>query len=391
MTTPARQLLDMVPGPPGWQLDWDALDATHDWVRALRGCVQSPVWHAEGDVWIHTRMVLEALLDMPAWRALPAGERQIVFLAALLHDVAKPACTRVEPDGHVSARGHSSRGSIQAREILWRLGLPFAMREHVAALVAHHQVPFFLVDEPDAEHRAIGLSHELRCDLLALVTEADARGRVCPDQTRLLDNIALYAEHCRELGCWREPWAFASDHARFLYFRSVARGAPRSPHAPAHDDTRVEVTILSGLPGAGKDHWIAAHGRGQAVVSLDAIRAQLNVDPAGSQGAVIREAYARARQHLRGAEPFIWNATNLSRSLRQRVIDLAADYGARVRVVYIEVPAGRLEAQNRQRSHPVSARVPARVIERLLRRWTVPTRREAHELVLAVDEAEHGL
>jgi predicted kinase len=182
-------------------------------------------------------------------------------------------------------------------------------------------------------------------------------------------------------GCWQAPWPFASDHARFLYFRSAGRGGGRSLHAPAHDDTRLEVTVMSGLPGAGKDHWIATHARDLPVVSLDALREELEVDPAGDQGSVVKAAYERARHHLRGATPFVWNATNVSRVLRQRVIDFVADYRARVRVVYVEAPAQRILDRNRGRAQAV----PAHVIDRLVRRWTMPTPREAHTLLLAVE------
>jgi predicted kinase len=155
----------------------------------------------------------------------------------------------------------------------------------------------------------------------------------------------------------------------------------RSLHAPAHDDTRLEVTVMSGLPGAGKDRWIATCARDLPVVSLDDLRAELDVDPDDDQGSVVKAAYERARQHLRSATPFVWNATNVSRVLRQRVIDFVADYRARVRVVYVEAPAGRMFDRNRGRPQPV----PPHVIDRLIRRWTVPTPREAHDLILAVE------
>lgn len=73
-------------------------------------------------------------------------------------------------------------------------------------------------------------------------------------------------------------------------------------------------------------------------------------------------------------------ATNVSRVLRQRIVDFVADYRARVRIVYVEAPAALLLDQNRQRAQAV----PARVLDKLIRRWTVPTVREAHTLVLAV-------
>jgi tRNA uridine 5-carbamoylmethylation protein Kti12 len=66
--------------------------------------------------------------------------------------------------------------------------------------------------------------------------------------------------------------------------------------------------------------------------------------------------------------------------VRGECIRLFADYGARVRIVYVEVPEDDLRRQNRQRS----AVVPTRVIERMLDRWEVPDLAEAHEVVHAV-------
>jgi predicted kinase len=367
-------LFDFIPEPPDYRLDFAALDEAFAWVRALRDCPQDPVWHAEGDVWIHTRMVLEWLVESTAWRNLDETARAIVFCSALLHDVAKPSCTRTE-EGRITSRGHSRRGAIDARVLLWRMGVDFDLREAICGLVRHHQVPFFLIEGDDPDRLALLVSHHARCDWLALVTEADARGRYCEDLPRLIDNVALFVEHCRELDCLAQPYAFASDHARFLYFRDRSR----SRHAPAHDDTRSEVTMLSGLPAAGKSRWIEGHAKSQPVVSLDALRAELDVDPSDSQGAVVQEARARAAMFLRAGEPFVWDATNVSEEVRKRAIDLFADYQARVRVVYVEADEATIRARNAARRHPV----PERVFGRLLSRWTVPRFTEAHDVTHA--------
>jgi predicted kinase len=359
------------PAPPSWRVDWQALQE-YPWVRALAGCPQDPQHHAEGDVWIHLRMVCEALAALPAWRALPAEERQVVYAAALLHDVAKPACTRTDADGRLSARGHSRKGAIMARQILWRLGVPLREREQVAALVLYHQVPFHLLERADCQRRAITVSQTARCDHLALLAEADARGRHCADPARLLDNIALFCDYCREQDCFTAPRPFASDHARFRYFRDERR----HPDAAAHDDLRGEVVLMSGLPGAGKDHWVRTNLAGWPVVSLDALREELDVSPAGKQGEVLTQARTLAREHLRAGRAFVWNATNLSRQVRGECVRLFAAYKARIRIVYIDVMEETLLRQNRQRSAPV----PEEVIERLLSRWEVPDRTEAHRV-----------
>ena len=156
----------------------------------MRGCPQDPVYHGEGDVWAHVRMVCEALVGMEAWRRLPTTEREIAFAAALLHDVAKPSCTRHE-DGLITSRGHSQRGAIDARHILWDLGVDFAVREHVCALVLYHQTPFHLIERADPQRGAFLISQTARCDLLAMLARADALGRQCSDQSSILEHVAL--------------------------------------------------------------------------------------------------------------------------------------------------------------------------------------------------------
>jgi predicted kinase len=343
----------------------------------MKGCPQNPDRHAEGDVWIHVHMVVEALVGLPAWRELPEPDRRILFLAALLHDVAKPGCTRIEQDGRVTSRGHSWRGAVLARRILWRAGVSFAEREAVCAIVRHHLVPFFLPSSENPRRLAIEVSQTARCDHLALMAEADAHGRVCPDPQRLLNQIELFQAEATAVACLSGPFRFPSDHARFLYFRDPTR----SPDAPADEQFQSRVVLLSGLPAAGKDHWREAHLPDWPVVSLDEIRHELGVPPSDPQGAVVSQARERARDHLRNGRDFVWNAANLSRNIRAECIKLFHAHDAHVRLVYVEVPPDRLFAQNHQRRR----RVPDKVIERLLDRWEVPDRTEAHLVEFVVE------
>lgn len=90
---------------------------------------------------------------------------------------------------------------------------------------------------------------------------------------------------------------------------------------------------------------------------------------------------ARARELLRPGSGESFTATNVSRDMRARGIDLFAAYRARVRIVYIEVPGARLFEQDRARDRVVSDSV----VERLLGRWEVPDLTEAHALDVVVN------
>ncbi len=362
----------LVPDPTTGGFDWPSIEDAFDWFRALEVCPQDPIFHAEGNVKIHTRMVTEALVDTRDWQRLPATERATLFWAALLHDVAKPATTRIDEAGRVTARGHSRRGQVMARRILWRLDAPYAQRETICHLVTHHQRPLYLLEREDPVRLLCEISHQTRSDLLALLAEADVRGRICPDAARLMDAIALFRELAREQNCLGQPRPFASAHSRFLYFRKPGRSIDYA----AHDDWASHVTLLCGLPASGKDTWLAANAHGHAIISLDALRAELDIDPNGAQGVVVAAARQRAREALRAGQPLVWNATNLGRSRRRGLIDLFADYRAKVRIVYCETAERDLRKRNSDRAQPV----PEAALLRMLDHWEPPDLTECHDL-----------
>lgn len=347
-------------------------------LAAMRGAIQDPVHHAEGDVAIHTRLVFEALTRLEAYWGLSDTERMALALAALFHDVGKPSTTQRAETGRVHHPGHARRGERMARRQLWSWGVPLELRELICGMIRYHEVPFHAIDQEQPERVAIRASMSTRCDLLALLARADSAGRTCATSRALHDNTELFVALCEELDCLRQPFAFSTAHARFMYFRRT----DASPRADTWDDTSFEVVILSGLPGAGKDTWLHENKVELPVISLDSLRDELDVNPADRQGTVVQAAKSRAREMLRNKQAFVWNATNVTRQLRRGLVDLAVQYGARVKIVYVESPAAALRTQNRLRDRTV----PDAVIDRLLQRWDVPDSTEAHEVVV-VDRA----
>ncbi len=362
------------PEPPDWFLDWGSIQNYFDWIQNLEGCQQDPIYHAEGDVLIHTKMVCEALISSLNWRQLGVQERSMLFAAALLHDVAKPAFTKIEENGRISSKGHARQGARMVRQILSQFDPPvqFSIRETVCAIVQFGSLPIWLLDKPNPQQSVIKASQVVRCDFLALLAEADVRGRECSDRQEILDKIELFREFCQENNCLNSPRQFPSAHSRFIYFRKDNG----NPDAEMFDDTKCEVVLMSGLPGSGKDYWIKENLPSLPVISLDALRLEMNISPEKNQSAIVDKAKQRAKEYLRSRTSFVWNATNTSKQMRQQLIDLFAAYNARIRIVYLEVPLEEVWRRNRSRNAPV----PEAVIRKLADRLDIPDRTEAHQV-----------
>jgi poly(A) polymerase len=104
-------------------------------IEAMRGVDQPPQFHPEGDVFVHTALVLDGLGDLGG---VPAEEGDDLLVAALLHDVAKPPTRTVDPDGRIRFNGHDALGVEMAHAILERLKFPRRTFERVAGLVGAH-------------------------------------------------------------------------------------------------------------------------------------------------------------------------------------------------------------------------------------------------------------
>jgi predicted kinase len=336
-------------------------------------------WHAEGDVWTHAQMVRKALENIPAFQTLPEAEKNIMRLAAALHDIGKPTTTTNE-NGRWKAPGHGRRGSEILDLHWWQDGynLPSQTRELITRLVRYHGRP--LHGENRLNEHVASTSVLVRCDLLAILAEADIHGRICPTQDKeaALLQIDLFRETAKELNCFSQPYTWPNQHARWKFLQD--QKATLHWHAP--DDRKFSVHILCGLPGSGKT--FLSKQLALPTLSRDEIRA--NPDPMtgkklrpGKQydeGRTSHLFQETLREHLRKASDFIVDGTNIIKNLRGNIIDLCANYGARIEIHFLDRDRDTILRQNQKRK----TTIPETAIERMAKSLEKPDLTECHQL-----------
>jgi tRNA nucleotidyltransferase (CCA-adding enzyme) len=181
-------------------LDLDVVARLWPELVPLVGCPQDPEWHPEGDVWVHTLMVVDQARTRTA--TLARGPAAAMMLGALCHDLGKPLTTAFL-DGRVRSPGHEVAGLLPAARLLDRLNVHtldgYDVRQAVLGLTAHHMAPHAFRKSPtpvgDGAFRR--LAQKVDLELLARFCLADCRGRTGDFDCSAMD---WFLERARRLG-----------------------------------------------------------------------------------------------------------------------------------------------------------------------------------------------
>ena len=165
-------------------------------LMALAGVKQNPKHHAEGDVWVHTMMVLDA-----AAKYRDKTENKTGFmLAALTHDFGK-AVTTEEIDGVIHSYNHEIKGLPLVKNFLRRLTAENKLCEYVLNLVRNHMRPNTLAGANSSVKASNKMFYEA-CDPLALIylglSDSEGRIKAGADESKnaeyLFNRLAVFNE-----------------------------------------------------------------------------------------------------------------------------------------------------------------------------------------------------
>ncbi len=186
-------------------LDLGVIDRLFPELKALVGCPQEPEWHPEGDVWVHTLLVIDEArrriddLDRP---------RQLtVMLGAVCHDLGKPPTTAFV-DGRIRSIDHEQAGVAPTAALLGRLNVQtiagYDVARQVAGIVAHHLKPhaFSKSATPVGDGAYRRLAEKVDLELLVRVAMSDCHGRTGTFDCSAIDR---FLERARALGVEHRP------------------------------------------------------------------------------------------------------------------------------------------------------------------------------------------
>ena len=174
-------------------------------LKALISCVQDPIYHPEGDVWIHTMMCLDELSKILKEENIADEYRKLyLFYAILCHDFGKPFCTK-KINGKITSHKHESLGIEPTISFLSKLTNEKKFIEIVSSLVKNHLIPFQLYLAESSLKAIKKLSLKVNIEDLCLVCLADCLGRTIPDKEKCPKATSWVLNKAKELDIHNEP------------------------------------------------------------------------------------------------------------------------------------------------------------------------------------------
>ncbi|WP_203136932.1 HD domain-containing protein [Microbacterium sp. JZ31] len=153
---PSRALID------------DGLVDAVDELASMRDVPQDAIWHPEGDVLTHCLTAADLAAAGCDRGDIPGERRELVVLAALLHDIGKPRTTTRNPEGRIISHGHADAGAEIVQDLGGRLAWPEPLTRALVTLVETHMAPASVKGTPT--RRAV---RRLRARLEAAGTSLD--------------------------------------------------------------------------------------------------------------------------------------------------------------------------------------------------------------------------
>ena len=174
---------------------------------AMRGCPQNPVYHPEGDVWVHTLMAIDNAAFL--LHHIPKNWKLGYMFGVLCHDIGKPATT--DPVT-LTANGHDITGKIITEKFIKKMSSQHALIKQAEDIVFTHMRPMALYKHGSTDGAWRRLHNIVPLQVLAYVTQADGSARTGMDLETPLDDVVMTLGYSRRFGKARIGPALLGRH-----------------------------------------------------------------------------------------------------------------------------------------------------------------------------------
>jgi tRNA nucleotidyltransferase (CCA-adding enzyme) len=169
-------------------LESGALKELHPELHKLHETPQDKEWHPEGNVGVHTGMVVDRAVALT--KDSPDDVKEVVRYAALLHDIAKPQTTETTSEGRITSHGHEAQGEALSEKVLKeQFNLSDDKIQRIKKIVGEHLSPTMLHEQRDklSDSAIRRLALRLKpatIEELVLTAQADHEGRDHPNKDK---------------------------------------------------------------------------------------------------------------------------------------------------------------------------------------------------------------
>lgn len=341
-------------------------------LKEFKNTPQDKIWHAEGDVHIHTDMVLNETYSLIANEAshLSDDDKFCLVLSALLHDITKPiTTTESERNGRICVISpkHEYKGISYLTHKLQNLDISQSNIQTILGLVGYHQQPKLFVVRDKSKWDYYNLSRKARLDLLYYLEVADMKGRTSDDLESHLEYLDLFKLYAQEYGCFDKTYVPVIHENEYLHnrgFKALLEQRIVMPEEAEgkfynHINNHSHMVILCGLSGVGKSNYIRETYPDYKLISLDLLRDQhsKNRQSMENEREIVRLASLQVKTALAKKENIIYDATNIRKDFREKLLTLSHNYDALSEVVFITDKLSNIIKRDNEREHSVGKNV----------------------------------
>lgn len=338
-------------------------------LKELKKTEQDPEWHAEGDVHIHTNMVMDEIYKIFDEVELTLSEKYILLMSAAFHDIGKPRTSKwkeVMGVEHLTAKGHEYEGMSYLTYRFLEEDMTKEEYDSILDLVGYHQIPKLLVVKNDSNEWSYKLLTEKTSGKMFYLLElADMRGRTCVDKEEQIEYIEMFKMFALEYNCYNEVSNIDqelkemfenqfnekdSKALSYLIGKTKKRLHDKDILDPLvayqkyfeKKDNHGTLYLMCGISGSGKTTTvkeIQSKNEISTVIELDELRKkhkQKSNNRREIDGRVRQEAKEILKRALAKNESVIFDACNHRKDFRDIILDLSEAYHAKTVLVFVK-------------------------------------------------------